>query len=391
MSSFLGLKCDKVPLRDILLSAGSAADFFASFVKFPDGDMQRHMRFFNSKLFLLSFVWFVCVKVSWELAHMMSAAFGVRRTVMLLVHVPLALYMLVLHGYECALFMLVLLFAVYKSIILLLPAVAKGKAGDVVPALKKIPATTGKKSGVSQCERLAVCRSTPVYDNHRFQRGKHQKCMECASRNERIVFDADEEGCGHEERDVDAERCFKCTEGNSPDFSSCDYSDEECADVLMSLEFIDPDGALDGRRVCRDAEASLCWFYEDQGEFRGWNADRGFRLDDAGANGHGFPTRELCEARRAKTTGGGAACQRLGPCRTGVLQKELCACEDYRDNEQHRDPCAVFERGCDDSSLEYREAALRIRQGGVSVSDVVSADDVDDFVGSIEDVVNTVF
>eukprot|EP00966_Prymnesium_polylepis_P036515 847033-Prymnesium_polylepis.1 len=173
------------------------------------------------------------------------------------------------------------MYLLYSGIISTIPVVAESPIGDVLPELKELPVST-RKPGLNHCRRLAVCRATPVYDNYLFQRVN-----------------------------------------SSPNTNKCTYSSEDCANVEMVLDILDPpkntpkfQKVYDGQdtelvfttseyvfnraEVCKEAHGTLCWFGKlANGKYRGWNYKdsqnyKTYDLNDPRGKGRGFPTEQVC-------------------------------------------------------------------------------------------------
>ena len=411
MATVFGLPCTPLPpIGDIVFSAPlSPFDNFVKSIFANPNYRDKHSRFFYSKLFFFAYVWYVVFRLPREMSRLLNAGLGINFSILLVINVVFAFEMFRRYGYECTLLLVAMLYFVYTGLLMLLPAVAKSEVGEVLPELKELPVSQ-RTPGLNHCRRLAVCRATPVFDNHRFQQGKYRKCLACASgaKPKKIVFDETAPNCGSKERDVDAEKCYKCSSADAST-RSCRYSDADCADVNMVLDMLDSDKTeyRERQRICKEASGSLCWFQPVEGDNSkglGWNqpllVERNTRhqrqdakewdLSDANANGHGFPTKEICEREIPADLGGtpspGVTCKRLSSCAPKTDAAARCVCEQYRDVRQYRNPCEFLEANCDDTSVAYTEAVLRIKQADIGVDDIISVDDAKNFLDALDTV-----
>lgn len=424
MSSVLGLSCTSPPpLTSILFSTDlfPILPFVKSIVVHPDASMGKYEQFFYSKFFLLVYLWYVVFRIPREMSLMLSTALGINFSILMIVNMLFLFESFRRHGYECTVLLSIVLYLVYIALLASIPLAAKSVIGDAIPELKELPVST-REPGLNHCRRLAVCRATPVYDNYLFQRGKYAKCLECARRNEGIVFDASNTNCTSDKRNIDAKGCYKCTEGQPPpDRETCRFSDADCLFVNTVLDLLDKDEyenvfedhlvlqdngnyVSDGTQrltrklkdkkypnraeLCKEAEGTLCWFAcEDRAckSFVGWNKDpnapRFSSIEDADANGHGYPTESICMQENS-----GTQCRKATKCAYGTDVIPRCACEQYRDVHQYTNPCRLFEGQCDDNSIAYTEAVLKLKQVDVVVEDIISVDDVDRFLETLDTV-----
>ena len=428
MASVFGIPCSPPPsFREVYGDTPlfPLSDFVRSMVQHPDTKKSKHARFFDSKLFMTFYLWYVVFRIPRELSHFLNASIGLNFGVLLILNIVFVFELFRRYGYECTIFLVTILYLVYNGLVALIPVAAASPIGDALPELKEIPAST-RKPGLNHCRRLAICRATPVYDNHRFQRGKHEKCLECAKQNERIIFDESKEDCGSKKRDVDAKRCYECTVNTEPDTGDCTYDSAECQNVTMILDILDPPtteprfmnpGAKDDPRVelidnpdwqaprfdraaqCKEARGSLCWLGKlSEGRYRGWNyrvtsdgaSPLTFALDDPAARGQGFPTQEVCE-HVMRTMGSGPPAPECVRAECDVSDKEAaCACAQYKDVAQFDDPCAFLEANCDENSVAYKEAQLKMKQANVDVSDIVSVGDAKKLLSDLDKISNTI-
>ena len=418
MSSVLGVGCGERPdVARILFgtSVSPFSTFLFSFVQGPQHTgLDRYDRFFESKLFFIFFSWFMLFRVPRELAHELNRGLGVSFIVLLMIHVTIALEAFRRYGYECTSFLLLVMFLIYSGILYMIPVVASTPVGDVIPELKELPVST-RTPGLNHCRRLAVCRATPVYDNHRLQKGKYEKCMECVMSSEKsIIFRPEREGCGFKQRDIDARECYDCSEQDART-TDCSYTREDCLAVNMVLNEIDPPKTIpvhvesdNGPKLmvtreeepkfprpqaCKESHGSLCWFAElkeptlDE-RYQGW--DESVVLSDINvltAQGRGFPTKEICmevTQGRSQTNRNKVVCKK-GYCKASAAMAR-CACEQYRDVAQFRDPCAFLEANCDVNSVSYAEAVLKLKQADVGVDDIITIEESQRFLGKLDDV-----
>tara|TARA_X000000368_G_scaffold400166_1_gene371786 strand:- start:419 stop:1273 length:855 start_codon:yes stop_codon:yes gene_type:complete len=282
----------------------------------------------------------------------------------------------------------------------MLPVVAKSPVGEVLPELKEIPAAK-RKPGVNHCRRLAVCRATPVFDNHIFQIGKHEKCIECAKINEKIIFKGTRQGCGSKKRDIDARKCYDCTETNEPDYGNCSYDETDCENVNMVLDILEERESLSFDKVdqCKKEHGSLCWFGEvEKDKYRGWNMEVSSNTgntthhyvdpNDRTSIGLGFPTEEVCMKVMEKTQEQGNIKCVKGLCDVSDKRAE-CACSQYADAAQFQNPCEFLEKHCDEKSIAYTEAQLKMKQADVNVDDIITVGDVDNFLNDLDKIASS--
>jgi len=399
-STVFGLPCEKAPsLREIYFSTGLSP--FSAFLKSiflnPDESMSKRKRFFYSKFFLTLYLWYVVFRVPREFSRTLSQGFGINFALLMLINTFFVFELFRRYGYECTFFLVVLLYLFYHGVIsMVVPMLAQSPVGDAIPQLKEIPAAS-RKPGTNHCRRLLLCRMTPVFDNYKFQKGKYEKCLECAEKDERIVFNSEKDNCESTKRDVDAKSCYECTENNPPDVD-CTYDDEDCEKVNMVLDLLDPITThgvqkYDRTTACKSGHGSLCWFGKlPGGQYRGWNfkqGDIGYRTfdpSDSKSSGHGFPSKHVCEQEMGSTDDG--ICVR-GVCDVSAKKKE-CICEQYKDVSQFENPCEFLEEHCDENSLAFKEAQIKINQTNVNVDDIVSVKDVGKFLNQIDNVASAI-
>ena len=213
MPSVFGVPCNKPPaLYDIFFSTSlfPLGNFLKSIPQNPNASMNKFEKFFYSKLFLLIYLWYIVFRIPRELSTYININIGLNYSILLVIHVTFVFELFRRFGYECTVFLVTILYLLYNGIIYMIPVVAESPIGDAVPELKELPVST-RKPGMNHCRRLAVCRATPVYDNYLFQKGKYEKCVECAKKNEGIVFKSSKDGCGSKEKDINAKDCYDCT------------------------------------------------------------------------------------------------------------------------------------------------------------------------------------
>ena len=402
MSSVLGVPCGERPdVGRILFGTPLSpfSRFLFSFVQGPPtGGSDRYDRFFDSKVFFIFFAWFVLFRVPRELAHELNRGLGFSFVILLVIHLTIALESFRRYGYECTSLLLLVMYLLYSGILSLIPVVASTTVGDAIPELKELPVST-RTPGLNHCRRLAVCRASPVYDNHLLQKGKYEKCIECATSSEKgIIFKPERKGCGFRERDIDAKACYDCSDQEAR-FKDCSYNREDCLAVNMVLDEIDPPEdpkfSFSRPQACKEEHGSLCYFAKLKestldDRYQGWDESAFLKdIESVAAQGQGFPTEQICKDVMKQRLN-----QRLSTdditCVKGACQpsaaKARCACAQYRDVAQFRDPCAFLEANCDVKSVSYSEAVLKIKQGDVSVDDIITLEETRQFVSKIDDV-----
>ena len=422
MASIFGIPCDSPPpLGDILFSTSlfPLSNFVKSLAQNPNPSMNKYEKFFYSKLFLIFYLWYVVFRIPREMSLFLNRNIALNYSIILIINVVFVFELFRRYGYECTVFLVIILYLLYSGIIYMIPVVAESPVGDVLPELKELPVST-RKPGLNHCRRLAVCRATPVYDNYLFQKGKYEKCIECAKKNpsEKIVFKSSKKGCGSKNRDIDAKNCYECTVNSPPKKNKCTYSLSDCENVKMVLDILDPpkhtpkfekvyspDGedtletklvsnksevVFNREEVCKEAHGSLCWFGKlVNGKYRGWNYKEGgdypmYDLNDPRAKGNGFPTKGVCEYYMEDPT----KALPEGTCVKGVCEvserEALCACSEYKNVAQFNDPCKFLEDDCDEKSLAYTEATLKIKQADVAVEDIVTVGDAERFLKDLD-------
>ena len=428
MASIFGIPCDSPPpLGDILFSTSlfPLENFVKSLAQNPNSSMNKYEKFFYSKLFLIFYLWYVVFRIPREMALFVNRSISLNYSILLIINVIFVFELFRRYGYECTVFLVIILYLMYSGIIYMIPVVAESPVGDVLPELKELPVST-RKPGMNHCRRLAVCRATPVYDNYLFQRGKHDKCIECAKKNpsEKIVFKSSKKGCGSKNRDVDANKCYECTVNSPPKVTKCTYSSSDCENVNMVLDILDPpkhspkfekvydskgedtmttrlvsttsEAVYNRTEVCKEAHGSLCWFGKlANGKYRGWNYKQDgnyqtYDLNDPRAKEHGFPTKGVCE--RELADGKDPSTLSEETCVRGVCEvsdrEAACACSEYKNVAQFHDPCKFLESNCDEKSIAYTEAKLKIKQANISVEDIVTVGDAERFLKDLDNLAN---
>jgi hypothetical protein len=413
MASVFGLPCKPPQLQNILFgtSLSPVSGFLKSITQNPNTSMNKYERFFYSKFFLCIFLWYIVFRIPREMSHFLHKSISLNYTILLIVNVTFVFELFRRYGYECTVFLTLLLYMLYGAIMHSIPLLAKSFVGDAIPELKELEVSK-KTPGLNHCRRLVVCRATPVYDNYKFQKGKHEKCMECASKSnggERIRFNSTKKSCGSKNRDVDAKTCYECTENQPPKKSNCSYSKTDCANVFLALDVIDPpqsqaeytDGILVTKRqpvkynrveTCKKSHGSLCWFGKVGNRYRGWIRNPNqqyetFSLNDQRSKGKGFPTQEVCELEMSASNQQ-SVCT-LFPCDTTGAEAK-CACAQYKNVAQFDDPCKFLESNCDEKSMSYTEAKLRMKQADINVDDIVTIDDAKRFLNILDDVASKI-
>lgn len=425
MSSIFGVQCETPPsFADVYFSTPLFP--FSAFVKSifqnPDKLLSKQAGFFHSKLFMTLYLWYVVFRIPRTMSIYLNKSIGLNLGILLVLNISFVFGLFQKYGYECTVFLSVILFLVYTGLVSMIPIAAESPIGEILPEIKALPAST-RKSGVNHCRRLAVCRATPVYDNYLFQKGKHEKCIECAKMNEKIVFSSSKPGCGSKQKDIDAKKCYDCTVDSPPNFQKCTYDSEDCNDVKMILDMLDPQvnaltiehqqgesrvvskkskNTFDRSKICRESHGSLCWFGKLQGgKYRGWNysadsSSQNYRtydlndIQDAVNANQGFPTREVCQTIMKKTLGTASGDIPEDTCVKGFCdlsdKMASCACAQYRDVAQFKDPCKFLEENCDENSIAFTEAKLKIKQASVSMDDIVTTGDVKRLLDDIDDI-----
>ena len=428
MASIFGIPCDSPPpLGDILFSTSlfPLKDFVKSLAQNPNPSMNKYERFVYSKLFVIFYLWYVVFRIPREMSLFVNRSISLNYSILLIINVVFIFELFTRYGYECTAFLVIVLYLLYSGIIYMIPVVAESPVGDVLPELKELPVST-QKPGLNHCRRLAVCRATPVYDNYLFQKGKYDKCIECAKKNpsEKIVFKSSKKDCGSKNRDVDAKKCYECTVNSPPKNTACTYSASDCENVNMVLDILDPprnnpkfekvydsdgqdtlttrlvsttsEAVFNRAEVCKEAHGSLCWLGKlVNGKYRGWNYKEGgnylmYDLNDPKSKGHGFPTKSVCEHEMAE--GSSSVTLTEGTCVKGVCdvsdREALCACSEYKNVAQFHDPCKFLEANCDENSIAYTEAKLKMEQANVVVEDIVTIEDAERFLRDLDNLAN---
>jgi hypothetical protein len=430
MASVFGLPCDKPPnVSDILFSTPlfPFSEFLKTFLQNPNPSLSKHEKFFNSKFFLLFYLYYIVFRFPREMSLYLHTNIGLNFSILFIVNVIFTIELFRNYGYECTLILSVILFLIYNALVYIIPVAATSPLGDVLPELKQIPAST-RKPGLNHCRRLAICRATPVYDNFLFQKGKYQKCVECAKKNQNIVFKSSKENCGSKKRDIDPKECYECTDSSPPKYDNCTYSVEDCRNVTIALDILDPPkhspkfekiydsqgkdtlqtrlvsttspSIYDRTQICKEAHGSLCWFGKLQNnKYRGWNYKQvnsenyqTFDLNDPDSVGQGFPTKDVCLTEMNKMLE-----RKTGPlpedtCIKGICdvsnKKASCSCSQYKDVPQFNDPCEFLEANCDEKSLAFTEAQLKMKQADVDLKDIVSVEDAQLFLNDLDKLSN---
>ena len=346
-------------------------------------------KFWYSRAFTLIFIWLVVLRIPREMSTMLSNAFGISVGIVTLINSTFVFSLFRTYGYECTLVMCLALYIIYDFIVSMLPTAKDTALGDMVPALKTLPAATGvKKSSSDNCYRLAVCHDAPVYDNHLFQKGKHAKCLECARKGKAILYQSNKAGCGSGETSNNPQHCYDCHPDAAADESACDTA-KLCRDVDRALAMMkDATGVEHGsrRQICRESMGSLCWFEclgsDCKGKLKGFTGDVITDVNDPSGSGRGYPTEKVCKRQT-----GGSQCVKTKRCAGYVDQFRTCACDTYKASRKMNDPCARFEKACDKSSVAYMEAKAKIAQANIKIKDIVDAQDAQNFVAALDKVV----
>lgn len=393
MASIFGIPCDSPPpLGDILFSTSlfPLNDFVKSLAQNPNPSMNKHEKLFNSKVFLILYLWYIVFRIPREMSLFLNSSIALNYSILLIINISFVFELFRRYGYECTVFLVIIMYVFYSGMMYMIPVLSESPFGDFFPELKELPVST-RKPGLNHCRRLVVCRATPVYDNYLFQRGKYEKCIECAKKNEKIIFKSSKKGCGSKNRDIDAKACYECTVNSPSDKShSCTYSSNDCEQVRMVLDILNaPEANFDRADVCKKAHGSLCWFGKlSNGKYRGWNYNESvsnyqtYELNDPRAKGHGFPTEGVCKYYMQDDE----LCEK-GVC--DVSKKEAsCACSEYKNVSQFNDPCKFLEPNCDEKSIAYTEATLKIKQTELAVQDIVTVGNVDRFLKDLDTLAN---
>ena len=315
----------------------------------------------------------------------LSNAFGVSAGVIALLNSIFVMFIFRTYGYECTLLICLILFIVYDGVVALLPTASQTVLGDVVPQVKALPGSKKEKqTSQANCLRLAVCLDSPLYDNHLFQKGKHEKCVECARKGKAMLYNAKRKGCDSSTSTSDAKTCYDCHPTATPDDEYCNTA-QYCADVKRALTMMrDMSSVEHGSHasICRESKGSLCWFEcingDCSGQLKGFTGDSITGVDDPTGSGRGFPTESVC----VKQTGG--RCVKIKNCVGYEDQFKTCSCDTYKSSSKMRDPCERFEKTCDKNSILFQEARARVAQSNIKVRDIVSAEDGKNIVSALD-------
>lgn len=325
-----------------------------------------------------------------EMSLLLSNSLGVNYTILLVIHIFFVFRMLQKYGYECCILFTLAAYFTYDMLLSLLSVAAQSSVGDALPELKELP-VANRKPGLNHCRRLAICRATPVYDNFLFQKGKHEKCIECAKQNKRIRFNDKKKNCGSKERSIDAKSCYDCT-NVKPEQKNCDFSNTDCKLIYDVLDEIDTKQRYSRQKVCNESKASLCWFAPIPGtkKVRGWNF-QSYTENDPGSIDKGFPTKAICldqiKKLQGEIVGGATNCKRSELCelkRLSAHKHAECTCREYKAVSQFLDPCQFLETNCDENSISFKEATLKVESANVNVDDIVSVDDAERFLNILD-------
>jgi hypothetical protein len=434
MASIFGIPCDSPPpLGDVLFSTPlfPLQDFVKTIAQNPNPSMNKYEKFFYSKMFLILYLWYIVFRVPREMSLFLNRSIALNYSILLVLNVSFVFEMFRRYGYECTVFLVIILYLIYSALIYMIPVVADSPIGDALPELKELPVST-RKPGLNHCRRLAVCRATPVYDNYLFQKAKYEKCIECAKKNpsEKIIFKSSKKGCGSKEKDINAKDCYECTVNNKTDSDNdCTYSIKDCENVNMVLDILDPPqytpkfekvydsngvdtlttrlvsspskAVFDRAEVCKEAHGSLCWFGKiTEGKYRGWNYNstnaenyQTYDVNDPRGKDQGFPTKQVCLHYMALANSQRPEDLPEGTCIKGMCEvserEASCACSQYKDVAQYNNPCEFLEPNCDEKSMAYTEAQLKIKQADVAVSDIVTVGDAERFLKDLDSLANT--
>lgn len=412
MSTFLGLPCDPPATFESVFFPLSET---FSRKLFFNPNYSEMGQFWNSRFFMLFFLWYVVFRIPREYSRMISVGLGVSMGLVALINVIVVFEVFRRHGYECTVFLCLLLYLVYFFLLSMIPVAARTPAiAEVFPEIKELPVAQ-KEPGLNHCRRLAICRYSPVFDNHQFQKGKYQRCIECAKQSKGFQYDGSNKECQSGVTSNDPKKCYKCID-SEVDVDDCTLTKEECASVTLVLDMIDPPKTeiatsddLGRQRIrsrstgtkynrqeaCRIGQGSLCWFREaapGTGKYFGWQGigEHGSArpvfedLTQPGVIGKGYPTQAICEAKEGAET---TCIEATGRgCKKDEEMLARCACEQYTDTPKFSNPCEFLERNCDINSIAYTEAEMKMKQAEIDVSDIVSVEDVRGFIGKLDDV-----
>lgn len=412
MSSFLGLPCDPPAKLDSVFFPISETFSRKLFLNPNYSEMGQ---FWNSRFFIILFLWYVVFRIPREYSRMISVGLGVSMGLVTLINVVFVFEVFRRHGYECTLFFCLLLYLLYFFLLSMIPVAARIPAiAETFPEIKELPVAQ-KEPGLNHCRRLAICRYSPVFANHRFQKGKYQKCLECAKQERDFQYDGSSKECESGVKYNDPKKCYKCSEGKV-DVNVCTLTKEECASVTLVLDMIDPPKTelttsnesgtervlsrstgtkYNRQEACRVGQGSLCWFSVATppgiGKYFGWqgigqhgSARPVFEdLTQPEVLGRGYPTQAICEEKEVGLNcieASGKGCKK---------DKEMiarCACEQYTDTPKFSNPCEFLETNCDMNSIAYKEAEMKMKQGDINVSDIVSVENIQGFIGRLDDI-----
>lgn len=376
------------PFSDIFLPLGET--FGPAFFRNPRASPGR--QFLHSRMFFFLFLWYVVFRMGRSLARAVNKMTGVSFGILALVHSVALIEAYRRLGAECTAFGSLVVFVVYLTIDRFFAGQKMAlNSVNTTPVVGSAILTDASKvdgGGMLACRRLALCRSTPVHARHKSQRLKHRKCIECAEKSKSIQYDNAKIGCRPEDRDNGTVQCHKCHETAPPPEEQCDTA---CRDIETVMDLIDPDDDGQGLKypdragICRESRGSLCWFACAGSvcgggvPLTGWDGKTTVSgVADASGNGSGYPTREVCEAHS------GSKCVRLTSCAGDPKMLAECACSKHIDALVAENPCAFFEGDCDENSIEYSEALLKMKQGEISTADIVSVGDVQKFVSALD-------
>ena len=418
----MGLPCDPPPTFSSVFLPIWPDTFNSKF--FLNPDYSEMNKFWNSRFFMMFFIYYIVFRVSREYSKMIASAFGISVGIISMINISIVFEFFRRNGYECTCFFSLVMYLVYFFLISLIPIAARTPViSDALPEIKEIPAAD-RTPGVNHCRRLAVCRHSPVFDNHKFQVDKYKKCIECAKKNppEGFRYDASEKECQSSAKSNDASKCYKCMPVKEMSMTDCIPTSKECADVFRVADIIDPlttdrqaiDGDEDGliesytdrssrkhnwTEACLEENASLCWFIYDNltKKYFGWvgtgsnyNTKRlSYNdLSDPKVYGKGYPTKAICESEETVLRASGGKCTRANVCKHSSELLARCVCKEYKDTSKFTNPCEFLQNDCDIKSTAYVEAEMRMTQADINVSDIVSADDTKRFVRKLDNVVD---
>lgn len=359
MKTFLFMPC-YAPVSVIRSFSTAFENFPMSIVAMPELATTSGITvksFTNSAVFV-AFAIAMCVYGARTIAYSLSRIFGISGGIIFLVVFGMMLFNYIYSGAQCALWSWMNMLLVTLLIADNLPQVADTEVAETL-GIQELPGADTSADELKQCGRLAACRESRMYRNHKIQRNKFETCRRCGDAG--LGFENLSKGT----EDRKAHKYYGCSEA-AAQTARCPRTADTCPMTEAALQVAGL--KMDTSTVCAQSAGTLCVFAK-QGD--GLYGFAGAVDPSSDLEGLGFPTLAACKAKHPS-----AECAQMGACKPlDDPPRTNCFCDRYKNVGQYSDPCDFLAANCDEKGPFWAEAQQLVERRKTTITDIIDVDD----------------